>query len=341
MNDALNALKEILKSELENLQLNPIKQSRSDLTSKYRENRPKVLGQQKFMQTHSERLAYLTTRMPATGAVIHRVLQEIKLHQPDLQIESLLDLGAGPGTSLWAFSGQFCLSKASLIEQDPELIKLGQRLAQLGSSHLCQNISWKQENLLSLNSLDTHDCVIMSYVLNELPPKIHPNLIEDGWNLAKKNLIIIEPGTPHGYQIILAARQLLISLGAHIVAPCPHAATCPLSHSQKEWCHFSERLQRSREHRLIKDARLGYEDEKYSYIIASKENSIPYNARILNHPQKRSGHVHVELCTEHGAVNKIISKKDGEAYKCAKKLNWGDTWMDRNRDVEDGMDEHG
>jgi ribosomal protein RSM22 (predicted rRNA methylase) len=322
MSDPLDELKAVLLSEIQHLELNALKQSRHALTAKYREKREAV-GKGRFMQSREERLAYVTTRMPATGAVIKRVLSEIKTWQPEVNFESLLDMGAGPGTALWAFACTYALSKATLIEQDADLINLGKRLASSSTSLNVKHADWRCSNLLQIEKVDPHEAVLFSYVLNELPAENQARLIQIAWEGALKNLILIEPGTPLGYGNILAARQQLISLGAHIIAPCPHAAACPLANSKTEWCHFSERLERSREHRFLKEGKLGYEDEKYSYLIASKQKGQPYSGRILNHPQKRSGHILLEVCTEEGAKDVTLSKKDGEAYKHAKKLDWG------------------
>src|SRR5215468_3680994 len=48
------------------------------------------------------RAAYLAVRLPATYAVSERVFSEIRLRAPKAEITSLLDLGSGPGTALFA-----------------------------------------------------------------------------------------------------------------------------------------------------------------------------------------------------------------------------------------------
>ena len=39
------------------------------------------------------------------------------------------------------------------------------------------------------------------------------------------------------------------------------------------WCHFAVRLARTSLHRDVKGARLGYEDEKYSFLVVSPDPS--------------------------------------------------------------------
>ena len=122
----------------------------------------------------------------------------------------------------------------------------------------------------------------------------------------------------------MQARDVLIEQQYTILAPCPHNKPCPLT--APDWCHFSVRLARSRLHRQLKDAELGYEDEKFCYLIASKSlvRDTDYD-RILANPLKRSGHVHLKLCTHDGLLSQtIVSKKAKERYNRAKKADWGD-----------------
>ncbi len=46
--------------------------------------------------------AYLATRMPATFAAVRAALAMVEDAAPDFQPETLIDLGCGPGTALWA-----------------------------------------------------------------------------------------------------------------------------------------------------------------------------------------------------------------------------------------------
>ncbi|EJU00040.1 Rsm22-domain-containing protein [Dacryopinax primogenitus] len=58
---------------------------------------------------------------------------------------------------------------------------------------------------------------------------------------------------------------------AHVVAPCPHDGPCPLHEALleggKDFCHFSQRLQRPEFVRLTKHSNYGEEDTPYSYVV--------------------------------------------------------------------------
>jgi ribosomal protein RSM22 (predicted rRNA methylase) len=87
-----------------------------------------------------------------------------------------------------------------------------------------------------------------------------------------------------------------------------------------DWCHFSQRVERTSQHRQLKGGALGYEDEKFSYLIAAKSTVLSKGARIVRHPGKHSGHVQLALCTAEGKLeNHTVTRSSKEAYKRARK----------------------
>lgn len=264
-------------------------------------------------QSQAERLAYLVARMPATFAALMKALEELQ----GLHIESLTDWGAGPGTGFWAAGELFPhLRSAVLIERDREMVDLGKRLAE-GT----KNCEWISGDLLAVES--PSDLALFSYSLGEIPKDKRASLLLKVWKSCKV-LLIVEPGTPRGYQNVIEARDLLIAEGGHLIAPCPHRFVCPMM-GKETWCHFPARVERTRAHRLLKGGKLGHEDEKFSYVAFSKEGSAPFKGRIVGHPQKLSGHVKLTLCMENGHLEeKTISKRQKEIYKWARKAEWGE-----------------
>ena len=93
---------------------------------------------------------------------------------------------------------------------------------------------------------------------------------------------------------------------------------------EDDWCHFGVRLPRSKLHRRAKGVELGYEDEKYSYAVLSREPVAKASARIIRQPQVRSGHVNLVTCEPGGIHARTISRKQGALYKEAKGAAWGD-----------------
>lgn len=306
-------LHEAIEQEAAKSSLKDLTQAREDLTERYRDRSQS----KRFMTSDAHRKAYILSRMPATYGVVKHVLQMIGEHQ----IESMIDLGAGPGTATWAAHDVFSsIKKYTLIEQDADTIALGKRLA----SGMNFPATWQQGDLKALDAFPAHDLVVISYAIGELPMESLSELLTKWWASTNKMLVVIEPGTMHGFSYIRKARQELIDLGAFPVAPCPHANACPMP--ANDWCHFSERIDRTSMHRKMKGGSLGYEDEKYSYFIASKTPVTLPDARILRHPDKHSGHIRLNLCTPEGLQNVTVSRRDGDLYKKARKLEWGDAF---------------
>jgi len=266
--------------------------------------------------------AYLTTRLPATYAAIARSLQAVAEARPDFAPQSLLDVGAGPGTATWAAAEQWSgLQAASLIEGSATMRSAGARLA----GALTLRVDWKAEKIdTALSGLAAHDLVLVAYVLDELEPAARDQLVPKLWRLTGGTLVIVEPGTTEGWKRILGARDQLIAAGAHIVAPCPHAHACPLS--SPDWCHFSARLPRSRLHREAKGGTVPWEDEKFIYLAASRQAGIQSEARVIAQPRANKAGVGLKLCQKDGcAAERFIGKRDGTSFKTARKLEWGDT----------------
>jgi ribosomal protein RSM22 (predicted rRNA methylase) len=277
---------------------------------------------ERHMQSDADRLSYIATRMPATYAAVVKVLQEVSRRMPKVQIQSMLDLGAGPGTVLWAATEVLGPLQATLIEQDSGLIALGHRLAAAGRL----NAAWVQGSLIDDGlSFQQHDIALFSYSYGELPADKRLKILEKCWEAALSALVVIEPGTPKGYQTMIEARDHLLGLGACMVAPCPHGEACPMQ--GVDWCHFSARLERSATHQAVKEAYRGFEDEKFSYVALSKSASVLPASRILRQPGHHSGHVNLTLCTaREGILNKTVSRRHGSAYKLARDAAWGDAW---------------
>ena len=279
--------------------------------------------------TQAHRAAYLAMRLPATYAALCRVLAEIKLRAPECEIASLLDLGSGPGTALFAGAEQFPqLQQATLIESDAGWIAVGKHLAEQSESTIVQQAQWFRQDLRSGVSCEEHDLVVISYTLGELPQAAAEAVFNKAWKSAGKFLVLIEPGTRRGFAAINAARSAMIANAATILAPCPHHFACPMA-AAGDWCHFSQRVERTSQHRQLKGGALGYEDEKFSYFVAAKSAAQSTGARIVRHPGKHSGHVKLVLCTAEGKIeNRTITRSSKEAYKLARKAEWGDLWIE-------------
>lgn len=250
-------------------------------------------------------LAYAATRMPATYAVLRKVLSEVP--QP---VASAFDIGAGTGAGAWALRDAFGLDlRVTCEERDPAMLELGSSLAPFGR--------WTSQ------AVEQADVVLLSYVLGEVGADADA-LLARAWESAAKFLIVVEPGTPRGFARIAALR----SHEGGIVAPCPHKLACPMR-AAKDWCHFAARVERPALHRQLKGGELSHEDEKFSYVVLSRDPGLQGGEpRIVRHPRVEPGHIQLQLCMPDGKLAQFDARKrlDAVAFKRARKAEWGDTY---------------
>ena len=69
-----------------------------------------------------------------------------------------------------------------------------------------------------------------------------------------------------------------------------------------DWCHFSQRLQRSRAHKQVKGAELPFEDERFSYVALTRAPVAQHRARVLAQPAVNKVAVTAKLCTPDGVA---------------------------------------
>lgn len=280
------------------------------------------------IRSTDDALAYALARMPGTYAAVAASLNALLEINPAFAPQTLLDVGAGPGTATWAASEAFgSLDRFDLLDANAALRDLALELARSGSRLASINYQPGDARKLLADAAEA-DIVVASYVINELGDNDRAAFADMLWNKTRGTLLVVEPGTPTGYARIVELRARLIAQGAHVIAPCPHKAPCPLI--PPDWCHFSQRLQRSRAHKHLKGAELPYEDEKFSYVILSRTPVAPRPARVLAQPQVTKIAVTAKICAAQGLDIITAPHRDKAAYKRAKKWNWGDAILSGN-----------
>lgn len=267
-------------------------------------------------------LAYVASRLPATYAVAAAVFNAIKEAAPGFAPKSLLDAGAGPGTASWAAVQTWGeIANITMADSNRAFLDVAKTLAS-GSP-------WPgATEIVSFNLHDgappQADLVTANFVLAEVDEPEQKAFVDRLWTSAIAILVLIEPGTPAGFSRIRAARDFLIAKGAHVLAPCTHDHPCPMSGT--DWCHFSQRLSRSRDHLKVKGASVPFEDEPYSYVAVSRAPIERANlARIVAPPQDSKAGITLPLCTDRGLQNAFVAKRRRDLYGLLRKAKWGDT----------------
>ena len=273
-----------------------------------------VVGEQ------SDAIAYALSRMPATFAAVSRVFEEVQRCAPDFAPATLLDAGAGPGTAAWAAGESFDGLAKTLFDHNSQFLALARTIA----AGLADEAEVLQHDLGRFELHRRFDLVTCAYALTELADNAAFETARRLWAHTSGVLVIVEPGRPRDYHRLMEVRTRLVELGGTVLAPCPHDAPCPLV--VPDWCHFSVRLSRSREPMRMKGGTLGYEDEKFSYlVIAHPGIGTRTAARVIRTPEENKFSVSLPLCAPHGTEVRVVPSRDKVAFKAARKLGWGDS----------------
>ncbi len=274
------------------------------------------------IRTDADALAYALARMPATYAAVAASLNALREITPGFAPASLLDVGAGPGTATWAAAEAFpSLDGFSLIDANSALRTLALDFVR-GNPRLAGVHYSLREARAGLAEAAAADLVVASYMIGEMNVSERGALAELMWTKTRDTLLIVEPGTPAGYARIIALRDQLIAAGAHVAAPCPHEEKCPLA--APDWCHFTQRLPRSRAHKQVKGAELPFEDEKFAYVALTRAPPARRLARILAQPVVGKVEVAAKLCTSDGLVLAKVPHRAKADYARARRWRWGD-----------------
>jgi ribosomal protein RSM22 (predicted rRNA methylase) len=293
-----------------------------ELSRRYRGDRETL--PRSFARGGEQTTAYLAQIFPATYAQLSGAMMATKAPAPDWIPQSLLDIGSGPGTALWAAVEHWpAITHLEAWEREAAFIAVGKKLAQACKHAAVRNCAWQKIDLRhQLPQINrTFDLVVIGHVLNELDAVNQQRLVSYAWELCAGVLLIVEPGTSGAFPAIKNARKQLLKSGAHTLAPCPHEHACPLV---DDWCHFPQRLQRPQFQRRAKEAISQWEDCKFSYAAMARfaPGHVPW-ARVIRAPQVTKVYAEVRLCTAEGIINRRELKKDREAFKQIKNLPWG------------------
>eukprot|EP00934_Nitzschia_sp_Nitz4_P003324 Nitzschia sp. Nitz4//scaffold174_size87051//30805//32613//NITZ4_005107-RA/size87051-processed-gene-0.63-mRNA-1//1//CDS//3329538866//3314//frame0 len=208
---------------------------------------------------YDQTLATLKHRLPANYAVTRRVLEECKslLGPEDFAPERIVDFGIGCGSASAAALDLFPDSVQWIHGIDPSqpMRDCSQKLLEtmvVDESSIPPRVTFSTalSNDQNESSSGSFDLALCAYSATDLPDvgstlaaaamlfqKLKPNGV----------LVVIEPGTPDGFNSIRAIRNMLLDCcpphdeefeweeRCHIVAPCTHNGPCPMVRHKKDF----------------------------------------------------------------------------------------------------------
>ncbi len=270
----------------------------------------------------ADALAYAFVRLPATYAAVAAALAAASESSPAFSPRTLLDVGAGPGTAAWAAAQRFgSIGRMRLVDDNAPLRALALALTATSANPALRHATYEGATLAGLPE-ERADLVIASYLVGELAPDALASAAEALWSRTAAMLVVVEPGTPAGFSRLRDLRAHVLARGAHVVAPCPHDGPCPIV--APDWCHFAQRLPRSRGHRAIKGAALAFEDEKFSSVVLARDPPPRIDARVVAHPRVGKAGIAAKLCTAEGIHDEVTPRRDNARYKARTRWRWGD-----------------
>ncbi|KAI9101146.1 mitochondrial small ribosomal subunit Rsm22-domain-containing protein [Phlyctochytrium arcticum] len=296
-----------------------------------------------------ETAAYLAVRTSPSFAAHYTILTQLAKRIPNFAPSSVLDFGAGTGVGLWVLNSLFgeSITQNTAVDISEPMLSTLDRLASSAKSPMSSDsVSLKRFLPAEPAPDEQHDLVLSAFTLSDLPSAPYrTQTLLSLWAHTRDTLVLIDRGTPLGSQLLREARALLLNLPApsstfftpipttdapgktpstppaeaHTLLPCPHDHPCPFpTQSRTSWCHFSQRVQRDKTMREVKQngkTARPEEDVKYSYLVLRKgprptstllqgsnaERTLAEQAmdwpRLIAPPMKRDGHILLDVCT--------------------------------------------
>jgi ribosomal protein RSM22 (predicted rRNA methylase) len=273
-------------------------------------------------------LGYAALIMPAAYAQLRGALAMTAQRIPHWQPTTLLDLGSGPGTALWAVTEQWpSLRSLTAWEREPAFLDLGRRLAKRSASSALRAAAWQRVDLRAAGDPpQRYDVVIVGHVLNELDDAAQAAVIDLAWRATDGLLLIVEPGTSAAFPPVRAARDRVLASGAHTIAPCVHDQPCPLT---DDWCHFPQRLKRPPFQRAARGAPSEWEDSKFCFAAMARfgpEDRIW--GRVIRETTSNKAYAEAKISAIDGVARYRGLKRHRDAYRLVRALEWGDALVE-------------
>ena len=280
---------------------------RENLTQKYKTSQ--AVNKSVF-ESNTDSAIYAISRMPSTYAVICTLIKDLIEQNKIEKVSSIIDIGSGTGSGYFACRELFEDIDVSLYERDKNMIDIFDKFE--------TGINVKRFDFLRDDIENSADLVMSNYVFSELNEEGRKIALEKMIKASNKYVLIVDTGTPRTYENFMKLKKMVFDMGYSIIAPC-FSQKCGL---KNDYCQFFARVERSSLLKMAKSAELSYEDEKYFYLLISKDiTSFDENQkRVIRRPQIKTNFVELKLCSNSGVVDEKFTKKDKVSYQKAKKI---------------------
>jgi hypothetical protein len=205
----------------------------------------------------------------------------------------------------------------------------------MSGSKLDVDVNWIQQSIsrwIEDAEDETYDLVIVANVVNELSGDTKKQLLQALTRMKVGVVIILEPGTQHGFEVIQSSAEL-IAKSKPLIAPYINNTFIK---SEKYWIHFAQRFTRPEFQRRVRQAMResdemasDWEETKFSYVAFGDEPvSVQPYAVSIGEVERYHGYLQLPLLTALGVEKAKIMKRHKEQYRFGKSLAWGETIED-------------
>lgn len=231
--------------------------------------------------------AYLAYFLPLNSIRMVQALQLTDTQELLANIESIYELGSGPGTAQISFAD---LAKNIKWIADEE----GTQARDI-HKHLSQKLNLSPPHFQKIKEVATKSLGLFSYVLTEteLP----------AWAYDCDALFILEASMRNASRNLMELRQKLIANGYTILSPCTHQQSCPLLlHTKKDFCHFRVHLDKPEYMtELEKHLPMRNDSLTFSFLSAKKTNLLKQTpsadkARVVGEVIIEKGKLRQPIC---------------------------------------------
>ncbi|MGB0581450.1 MAG: small ribosomal subunit Rsm22 family protein [Limisphaerales bacterium] len=251
----------------------------------------------------------------------------------------MLDWGCGTGMASRCVLQHFGAAKFREVRVHDQS-KLAERFAIGAVKQETGRLKVSAANSDTLASRKPLGLLLLSHVLNELPPEQIANVIQ--LCQRAKAVIWVEPGAHAESRRLVEVREQLLK-DFKVMAPCTHANRCEMlaSSNERHWCHFfadppKEILKDPIWNRFSREMRIDLRSLPYSYLVLQhrkvKQQEETKNqsglTRIIGRPRVYKPVLKMFCCDESGLKDREAQKRDlPELYKICKKNEQTDLYQ--------------
>ena len=263
-----------------------------------------------YWQNDEELALYDETFAQRIGWKWDAVLRELATHEWQPRSTRIVDFGCGSGVASRRVLGAFpSITEVQFADVSTRAIEFAVR-RQREEFPAIPSARFDPSQPLPPGTM-----LVVSHVLNELPPQAHTQLL--ALAAQAEEVLWVEAGTHADSRSLIGVRESLAGKFT-IVAPCPHSKPCGMlaPENERHWCHFftpfpSHAAQDAGWSQLGRELGIDLRALPYSFLVLQRQPlSISEGARIIGTPVEKNANFGLLACEACGVRELVAQKRD-------------------------------